>query len=182
MVASLAVPIRRLTPENVVAMVEAGILDEDDRLELVDGVLIEMSPVGNAHEVVKENLNWYFSHEASHRVRVESMFLYPGGYVLPDLQVALAFPGGEELPHFSPPLVVEIAQSSHARDREKAAIYAERGVPEYWIVDVIDRIVVVHREPADAGYASVTEHQTGVIVPLIDAPPLALSTLFGPKS
>ena len=163
-------------------MVQAGILDEDDRLELVDGVLVEMSPVGNAHEVVKERLNWYFGHEASHRVRVESMFLYPGGYVLPDLQVALAFPTGDDLPRVAPPLVVEIAQSSHARDREKAAIYAERGVPEYWIVDVIDQVVVVHREPADTDYASVTEHRTGVIVPLIDAPPLALPTLFGPGS
>ncbi len=175
--ASSAAPIRRLTPDDVLAMVEAGILDEHDRVELVDGVLVEMSPQTPAHEDAKEWLIRYFSRDARLAVRVEAMFLTDDGYVLPDLQVAKGFPRGEH-PRFAA-LIVEVANTSHRRDREKLADYARAGVPEYWIVDVIGEVVVVHRDPSGDTYATVTEHRDGVLQPLLDAPPLALGALFG---
>ena len=179
LVATQSVSTYRLSPEDVLAMVAAGILDEDERLELVDGVLVEMNPLGPAHEDLKESLITYFVRDARCAVRVESMFLTDGGYVLPDLQVAPSFEHGKL--HDWAPLVVEIAQSSHRRDREKAAVYAAAGVPEYWIVDAVARLVVVHREPSAAGYAEVREHRDGELVPLLEAaPPLGLSALFAP--
>lgn len=175
--ASLAVPIHRLTPDDVLAMVHAGILDEDDRLELVDGVLVEMNQLGSEHEDAKQWLNRYFVRDAVYEARVESMLITADGYVLPDLQVAARFPRGE-LPRTAL-LVVEIAQSSHRRDREKAATYARAGVAEYWIVDVVDEVIVVHRDPSGEAYATVSEHRDGVLRPLLDAPPLTLDALFG---
>jgi Uma2 family endonuclease len=105
------------------------------------------------------------------------MLLIDGGYLLPDLQVDENFPI-EELPRTAQ-LVVEVANTSHQRDREKIADYARAGVPEYWIVDVISEIVVVHRDPVGEAYATVTEHRDGELQPLLDAPPLALRALFG---
>jgi Uma2 family endonuclease len=175
-VVSAAVAHHRLTPDDVIAMAHAGILHEDARLELVDGVLVEMNPLGPSHEDAKEWLVRYFDRDAGLAVRVESMFVTEDGYVLPDLQVAEAFTR-RELSRFAP-LVVEIAQSSHRRDREKIATYARAGVPEYWIVDVLAQLVVVHREPAGEAYGSVTEHHDGVLHPLLAAPPLELDALF----
>ena len=175
--ASLAVaPIHRLTVDDVLAMVEAEILTEYDRVELVDGVLLDLSPQTPKHEVAKERLVRYFGHDAGHDVRVESMLLIGGGYLLPDLQIDEDFPV-EELPRTAQ-LVVEVANTSHRRDRDKLVDYARAGVPEYWIVDVISEVVVVHRDPGGDVYATVTEHRDGVLQPLLDAPPLALTALF----
>ncbi len=175
--APLAVaPIHRLTVDDVLAMVEAEILTEYDRVELVDGVLLDLSPQTPKHEVAKERLVRYFGHDAGHDVRVESMLLIGGGYLLPDLQIDEDFPV-EELPRTAQ-LVVEVANTSHRRDRDKLVDYARAGVPEYWIVDVISEVVVVHRDPGGDVYATVTEHRDGVLQPLLDAPPLALTALF----
>jgi Uma2 family endonuclease len=59
-------------------------------------------------------------------------------------------------------LLIEVADSSLRMDREvKAPLYARHGVPEYWIVDLVARRVVVHRGPGDAGYASLSEARAG---------------------
>jgi len=71
------------------------------------------------------------------------------------------------------------SRTPHQRDREKIADYARAGVSEYWIVDVISEVVVVHRDPDGDVYATVTEHRGAVLQPLLDAPPLALGALFG---
>ncbi len=168
--------IRRLTVEDVMAMVDAGILQETERVELEDGVLVEMSPQDIKHEDVKEWLNWFF-HQAGLRVRVESMFITDLGYVLPDLQVAEVFARGERPRTVL--LAIEVANTSQLRDRAKAARYARAGIPEYWIVDVVTETVTAHRDPSGEAYATVTEHRSGTIQPLLPAPPLALDALFG---
>lgn len=156
-------------------MVEAGILGENERVELEDGVLVELSPQDIKHEVAKERLNFYFG-QAGLRVRVEAMFLTPLGYILPDLQVAETFSLTEH-PR-TVPLAIEVANTSHQRDRAKAAKYAAAVVPEYWIVDVVGEAVTVHREPAGEEYRTVVEHRSGTIQPLLPAPPLELAELF----
>jgi len=105
------------------------------------------------------------------------MLLIEGGYLLPDLQVAKEFPT-DELPRTAS-LVLEVANTSHRRDHEKLADYARAGVPEYWIVDVISEVVVVHRDPVREAYETVTEHRDGELQPRLDAPPLSLAALFG---
>ena len=158
-------------------MVEAEILTEYDRVELVDGVLVELSPQTPAHEDLKEALVDYFARGAGCRVRVEGMFLIEGGYILPDLLVATEFARGEH-PRTAP-LAIEVANTSHRRDRQKIADYARAGVAEYWIVDVVAELVLVHRDPVGETYATITEHRDGELQPLLDAPPLGLAELFG---
>lgn len=164
------VPVRRLSFEDVMAMVEAGILDECDHVELEGGVLVEMEPSGGSHGSRVTWLNMHFARtlDEGFVVRVQDTFLIPdGGFYEPDLVVCP--PTGEELPRTAD-LVVEVAVSSHRRDREKAPVYAAAGVTEYWIVDVVRGEVVVHREPDETGYRSVLAHGSGErIAPLVPA-------------
>lgn len=172
--------VHRLSVEDVYKMVAAGILEEDGRLELEEGVLVEMTPVGIDHEDVAGWLNAHFGRAGGdvYQVRVQSTFLTSGGYVLPD--VMLITPRRGEAPSTAH-LVVEVAQSSHARDREKARHYAAADVPEYWIVDVPARTVTVHRGPLAGEYRETETYRDGqTVVPLLTgAPPVDVSALLG---
>ncbi len=153
----------KLTAAQVMSMVDAGIIAEDDPIEFLRGELLIMSPQSAAH-----------AHLASRLFRLFAR-CYPDQYGLggqvplacgddslpePDLFVlrdALSqkedrHPRGDEAL-----LVVEIAATSQRRDRFKASIYAEAGVPEYWLIDIGARRIEVHRQPlrADGRYAEV---------------------------
>jgi len=161
-------------------MVAAGILDESARVELVDGVLVEMSPIGPRHEDVVEWLNTHFMTAAAgrFRVRVQSTLLTPtGGFFQPDVFVLEPGPRGR-LPDIAL-LVVEVSDTSLRRDRWKAATYAVAGVPDYWIVNVKRDEVLVHRDPRDGAYASVERFAPGdMISPLLDVAPVDVAALL----
>jgi Uma2 family endonuclease len=161
-------------------MYEAGILDDDVRRELVDGVLIDMNPPGPRHAGVVQWLTKHFVIGAQDRfdVRVQDAVLTPdAGWRSPDLMV-IGRGERDRLPDTAL-LVVEVASTSRARDLWKAAIYAEAGVAEYWIVDIDRDEVFVHRQPSDTAYATVERFAPGqLIVPLIDVPSVDVSALL----
>ena len=174
-------PVHRLSVEDVYRMVEAGVLDEHDRVELVEGVLVDMVPIGAEHE---DALQWLIDHFAgvagrAWKVRVQSMLLVSGGYLLPDLLVVDPPPRGT-LPATAR-LVIEVAQTSQSRDAEKASDYAAANVAEYWIVDLLARNVIVHRHPLAGVYQEVSTVGDGAsIKPLLaDAPAVDVSALLG---
>jgi Uma2 family endonuclease len=175
------VPVYRLSVDDVHKMVAAGVLDEDERLELVEGVLVTMVPIGAEHDGAVAWLNEELMRVPGRtwQVRVQSTLLIEGGYLLPDLIVV------DRLPRSQQPsralLVVEVAQTSQARDREKARDYASADVPEYWIVDLAARNVTVHRRPLAGAYDEVTVFAEGdSLQPLLEElPPVAISELLG---
>lgn len=149
---------RRFTVDEVLRMVEVGILRDDEPVELIDGELRIVSPQGWEHS------------EAVTRLQEELMRLCG-----PALRVRVQMPA-ERAPHHLPEpdiqlvprehawaserrhprldetlLVVEVAVSSAFIDRRKAALYAESGAPLYWLVDVERRCVVVHERPRGDG-------------------------------
>jgi Uma2 family endonuclease len=170
----------RFSVEDVLAMVHAGILDEHARVELIDGVLVEMSPIGPRHADAVEWLNAHLVPAAAgrFRVRVQDTLLTPGGsFFQPDVFVIEPGPRGR-LPDVAL-LVVEVADTSLRHDHWKAATYATAGVPDYWIVDVNRDEVLVHRNPVDGTYASVERFAPGAtITPLIDVPPVDVAELL----
>lgn len=180
-VAPQVASVHRFSVEDVVAMYAAGILDDDIRRELVDGVLIDMSPPGPRHADIVERLTKHFVIGAQDRfrVRVQDAVLTPdAGWRSPDLMV---IPPGEHdrLPDTAL-LIVEVASTSRARDAGKAAIYAEAAVTEYWIVDVDRDEVLVHRKPSGRAYASVERFAPGdLLTALIDVPPVEVAALLG---
>lgn len=132
-------------------MLEAGILGEDDHVELLEGVIVEMSPQGVAHARIVSRLNrlLVLSVGESFEVRPQlPLTLGEQSEPEPDLAVvpAEAEPSDEH-PHHAL-LVVEVASASLTHDRRvKARLYARASIPEYWLVDADRKCIEVYREP-----------------------------------
>lgn len=158
-------------------MVEAGIIGDGDRVELVDGELLEMSPQDPVHASIVSRLTRLLlqSYGSNCCVRVQ-LPLAAGRTDLPEPDLAVAkgsesayvsrHPGGLDCL-----LVVEVCRSSEARDRRKAAVYAAAGVPAFWLIDVARNRVEVHQAPdATAGYTQVAIFSGADAVPLPERP------------
>lgn len=143
-------------------MVEAGILGENEPLELIEGELVEVTPQGPPHAGLVARLVGQLS-----ALYGQSLSLRPalplecGANSLPEPDLALIQGPAAEFMRRHPRgdeavLVIEIARTSHALDRLKAGIYARAAVPVYWLVDIPARRIEVHEEPQpDGRYRSV---------------------------
>ena len=141
---------RRITVDEYHRMIEAGIFGEDDRLELLEGVIARMSPQSPEHARVI----WWLTNTLA-RLLPTSLSVGPqlpltvsaSSEPEPDLSVVEAGWPANEHPRTAR-LVVEVSGSSLRQDRGlKAAIYARAGIPEYWIVNLAEGSVEVHRDP-----------------------------------
>lgn len=147
-----AVAIARHTVGSYFALVEQGVLTADDRVELLEGVIVAMSPHTPLHawaiSQVGDVLRRAIADRALVRVQLP-LVTGTGSAPEPDLFVV---PGRQSDYRDRHPtsalLVVEISDSSLQQDRlTKSAIYAAAGVPEYWVVDLRDVRVEIFREP-----------------------------------
>jgi Uma2 family endonuclease len=144
---------RRLSVDEVFRMVDAGILDEDDRVELIEGELWEMTPQGPFHSHVKGALHDRLAAAYASKAHIRNqdpVVVQPDSIPEPDLAVVRGsrsdyrdrHPVGTDLL-----LAVEVTASSHTRDRRKARVYARAGVQIYWLVDLEARRVTVFSRP-----------------------------------
>jgi Uma2 family endonuclease len=178
-------PVHRLSVDDVLRMVAAGVLDEDTPVELLDGILVAVSPKSAEHQAaVTLLLRWLRALDDRYDLRVEGPLAVPDEASLPEPDLAVV-QRAEDL-HRHPTtalLVVEVAVTSQAADTTvKPRLYALAGVPDYWVIDVPRRRVEVRRDPdPDAGvYRSVaTLAAEQMIEPLgIDVAPLDLAAFF----
>ena len=150
-------------------MAEAGILGEDDRVELVEGEVVEMSPVGGPHIGAVMALNHLLVAAAAGRARVSvqsPVRLGDRSEPQPDLAVlrprADRYRGGEPPTAADVLLLVEVADSSLRYDRGvKLPLYARHGVPEVGVVDLAAGAVELHRGPLAGRYASAEREGPG---------------------
>ncbi|WP_105317480.1 Uma2 family endonuclease [Thermus tenuipuniceus] len=151
----------RISLEEFHRMVEAGVFPEDLRLELVEGELLEMSPIGPKHAFVVRKLTTLLAPLAlenkallsgQNPLVVGQSELYPDVVLLrPHSDGPDRHPQGQEAL-----LVVEVTDTSLRHDLSvKVPLYAQGGVPEVWVVDREGRRVLVHREPREGGYKEV---------------------------
>lgn len=150
---------RRWTRAEYDRLIDKGVFGPDERLELLAGHLVVREPQGDPHsftiERVNEALRTAFGPEW--RVRVQlPVALDEESEPEPDVSVA---PGplrdGAEAKPSRLALVVEVAQSSLALDREyKGNLYARARVPDYWIVNLLDRVLEIYRDPRPDASAS----------------------------
>jgi Uma2 family endonuclease len=160
--AAEGVPRLRWTLEEFERLTELGIFSEDDRIELIEGELVPMSPKGNRHELVRDELQNWIMRRLPETLRLSSEIGWrpPGAdtYVEPDLLICpMAFKGVT----VAPPdvlLAIEIAYSSLRFDTTtKARLYAALGVREYWVVNAKTLATRICREPLTDGYRNVME-------------------------
>jgi Uma2 family endonuclease len=177
-------PRRNFTRLEYDKMIDAGILGEDERVELVGGTILATSPEGSEHagtielcaDVLRRAFGGGFTVRVQHPIVID-----PDGEPQPDLAVVAGGPRAHLGAHpRTAALIVEVAASSLAYDRgAKSRLYAGAGLPEYWIVNLIDRLVEVHREPSARGYRRVEILASGMIVPVgAPAAPVEISSLL----
>jgi Uma2 family endonuclease len=149
---------RCFTIEEYEKMAATGILAQDERVELIDGEIVEMSPIGDPHAAAVDNLNHVLGSRLGERVRVRvqgPVRVPPRSIPQPDL--ALLRPRSywhEGATTSDALLVIEVSDTSLQYDRTvKLRLYARAGIPEYWIVDVNTDTVEVYRLPSGERYA-----------------------------
>lgn len=153
-------------------MVDTGILGPDDRVELIEGEILTMSPEKSRHsaavDLVADALRVAFG--AGHSVRVQHpLALGQWSEPEPDVAVVVGTPRDYVDAHpSSAVLVVEVADTSLLDDRgAKQRLYARAGIAEYWIVNLRDSVLEVYVQPEGDGYArSDRLSREGVVVPL----------------
>ena len=140
-------------------MARAGILAEDDRLELIDGDLIDMAPIGSRHAGAVKRLASLL-HVAVRGTAVVSVQdpVQIDRHSQPQPDIALLRPRADFYAESHPQpadvlLIVEVAEASLDYDRDvKVPLYARHGVPEVWLLDVAGRSLTVYRAPGTDGY------------------------------
>lgn len=172
------------------ALGAAGILAADERVELIQGELVDMSPIGSRHVGAVNRLNQILSQMFAGRavVSVQNPILL-GDFSEPQPDLALLRLRddfyAEALPTSADVLlVVEVADSSLEYDRAvKIPLYGQAGIPEAWLFDLVQPGIDVHRGPAPSGYGEVRRARSGeALSPLaFSGLELAVSTLLGSK-
>jgi Uma2 family endonuclease len=157
----------RLTVTDYYRMAEAGVLAPDARVELIEGEVIDMAPIGPRHASVVARLAQQCARIVGARAVVWSqspLRLDESNEPQPDLMLlepradyyAAAHPAAADVL-----LLIEVADTSARYDREiKLPLYASHGVSEVWIVDLHERCVRFFRQPAGGGYADATSTGT----------------------
>ena len=153
--------LHKLSIEAFNALWRAGHLGEGDRVELIDGLILDMAPIGRPHMSLVNRLTRWLVNAVGDRgvVSVQnSIVLPPWSQPQPDLAVLAPafFALRGDLPQARDVLLlIEVADSSLAFDRgRKRALYAREGIAEYWVVDVAGCAIEVYREPSPDGYRS----------------------------
>jgi Uma2 family endonuclease len=179
----------RFTVAEYHRMGEAGIFAEDDRVELIDGEVVEITPIGSRHAAVVMRLNRLLDEAVGERAIVSPQNpVELSDYSEPQPDLALLRPpsdfyaGGHPRPSDTL-LIIEVADTTVAYDRRvKLPLYAAAGVPEVWIVDLPAATLEVHTGPLPGGYGAsrrLTAAHTVSPTALSDVV-LAVSEVLGP--
>ena len=180
----------RLRVEDYDKMIENGIFDEDERIELWDGVLIKMSPKGIKHRTTTTKATDYFYEHLRRKTLIQvqdPIRLDDFSEPEPDVVLAQSPLSKYTLTHPTPKdiyLVVEVADSSIDIDRRKAVKYARNGILQYLILNVNTNEIEDYREPSADGYRfkkTYTENETFNLVAFPDVE-IKVSDLLPPKS
>ena len=162
----------RFTVEDYHRLAEAGILGEDDRVELIEGDLVMSSPISSRHAACVKRLNALFSTALQGRAIVgvqDPLRLGEHSEPEPDLMLLRpredfyrdAHPGPEDVY-----LVIEVSETSLAYDREvKLPLYARFGVPEVWLVNLVEDRLEVYRTPHGGSYTHKAVYTQGRVAP-----------------
>lgn len=158
----------RFTVDDYHRMAEAGVLREDDRVELLDGEVVVMSPIGDPHAACVNRLNRLLGARVGERAIVSVQNpIQLDSHSEPQPDVALLRPRDDFYASATPRpedtlLAIEVGDSSVRFDREvKAPLYARAGVPELWLVDLGMGEIRVCRQPAATGYGEVSVKRRG---------------------
>ena len=173
-------------------MIDAGILTEDDQVELINGEIINMSPIGKRHLAAVDRINKLLNRKINTQaiVRVQSSIMIPN-HSEPEPDIALLkyrddFYASQHAQPQDVLLIIEVAHTTWNTDYEvKRPLYATAGIAELWLVNVKQHEIEVHRNPARGTYKSIEILQSGdevrLPVPGLEVN-VSVDDLLGPPS
>ena len=173
---------KRFTTHEYEQIIAAGVIGEDDRVELLEGEIVEMSPIGPSHSscVVRLTRLLYKLDAPDIIIRVQDpIHLGEFSKPQPDISVVQQRDDLYSSGHPEPEdilLLIEVAESSLSYDRDaKLPLYARAGIPEVWIVALLPQTVEVFRSPGENGYNEATGLHRGDTVAALNLPQLTLT-------
>ena len=181
----------RFTVDEYHKMAEVGLVTEDDLVELIDGDIIDMPPIGPGHASSVDRLGDRFRTWLGGAVIIRSqnpVRIGPRTEPEPDIVVVPRRDDYYATGHPTPAdvlLLVEVADSSLDYDRNtKIPLYAEAGIVEYWIVNLVDDLILVYRDPGPAGYGVVQVLRRGDTIRPLAFPDveIAVSDVLRPRA
>jgi Uma2 family endonuclease len=179
---------RRFTAAEYHQMIEAGVFNDDERLELIDGEIVEMSPIGDPHSSCVRRLNELLGQLCAGRAIVDVQApLIAGARYVPQPDLALLRRKADYYASGTPTppdclLVIEVGDSTAEFDRQtKMPRYAHGGVAELWLVDLPRQVVVVYRDPLGDAYQHVQIFRRGeaIAVPAAEGALVPVESILG---
>ncbi len=179
----MAVPLLKgpFTVDAYQRLAELGILREDDRVELIDGQIVEMSPIGDRHAHCVRRLNNLFARHLLELAVIDVQNpVVLGRRDAPQPDLVLLKPRADAYRHHPRAadllLVVEVADTTLAYDRDiKLPLYARAGIPEVWLVDLPGERIQVYHDPAGGSYASLRTVPRGATIAPLQFPSVTLA-------
>ena len=176
----------RFTVEAYHRMAEAGLFLPDIRVELIDGEIIETSPIKSPHaDCVDKLTEWLiiqFHKQAVVRVQ-NPITLDNSSEPEPDLALAIRKPEGYKSAHPTPTeilLVIEVSDTSVEKDRSiKLPLYAAAGIPEAWLVNLPEQTIEVYTEPNTEGYSNIHIYRKGDTIQTTNVKGLSVAQVLG---
>jgi Uma2 family endonuclease len=179
---ALEVARRRFTTAEYARMAEAGVLGEDDRLELIEGEILELAPIGYGHAACVRRLTGLFSRLLGDRVQVSVQNpIDLDAHTQPQPDIALLDARDDFYSSAHPTaadilLLVEVAETSGDYDRQiKVPLYARHEIDEVWLVDLRQRRVIVYCDPSADGYRTARIFQSSDAVSSAAFPDLGVT-------
>jgi len=165
---------RILNVDEYYKMAEVGILKSEDRVELINGEIYQMSPIGSRHAAIVDHLAMVFKElfERKIIVRVQNPIRIDNtNEPEPDISLLKYRSDFYSSAHPKPAdvlTIIEVAGSSIRFDQEvKTILYASCGIPEYWIVDIDNSLIQVFLNPKDGNYTEIQKYETDGIISLM---------------
>lgn len=157
---TLMMPRHLFTVDDFYRMAEAGILHPDQRLDLIEGEIVERAPIGSRHAEVVDRLAALLIRglkPPEARVRVQGpLMLDKSSELQPD--IAILLPRSYAARHPGPrdvALLIEVADSTLLSDQQvKVPLYARHGIPEVWIVNLTNESIEIYSDPSESGYTN----------------------------
>jgi Uma2 family endonuclease len=163
----------RISVEDYHRMAETGVLAPEARVELIDGEIFDMAPIGSQHASVVNRLTRMFVTATGERAIVQvqgPVRLGEHSEPEPDLTLLRPHPDfyRERTPGASDVLlIVEVSDSTQRYDRRvKVPLYARHGVPEVWVIDLENQLVHFHRRPSGESYADISASEVTGVTPV----------------
>jgi Uma2 family endonuclease len=171
----------RITVDDYYRMAEIGVLPRDARVELIEGEIIDMAPIGTEHASVVDRLNHLLVHAVGERaiVRVQSAARL-SHITEPEPDVAVLKPRADFYRHAHPRgdeilLLIEVSDSSLRYDRDiKMPLYARYGVGEFWLVDLVNGSLSIYGDLADGEYRAHTSIRDPALTALALLPDVSI--------